>query len=140
MARRSSLLSRRWVERELSRRGGWIGIAVLILVLVNVGWSNPATVAIVVLATLLHFLLWTPVYCGAETRDETACRNNARGLLMGCHLQEHQWQKMKMAIHVHAWRKLARRVFGQNPAQSIGTLAAVVASMAAVVQTFSQVT
>ena len=59
MARRSSLLSRRWVERELSRRGDWIGIGVLVLVFAGDGWrGQPAAVAIVVLVTVLHFLLW----------------------------------------------------------------------------------
>jgi len=131
------VLSRRWVERELSRRGGWIGLAVLIIVAANNGWRDrPVAVAMVVLVTVLHFLLWTPVYCGAETRDETPCRNNARGLLMGCHLQEHRLQKAKMAFRVPEWRALVRRVFGQNPGHTIGVLAAVVAALAAMVQAF----
>jgi hypothetical protein len=44
------------------------------------GWrGQSAAVAIVVLVTVLHFLLWAPVFCGAGTRDGTPCRNNAAG-------------------------------------------------------------
>ena len=101
------------------------------------GWcGQPAAVAIVVLVTVLHVLLWAPVFCGAGTLDGTPCRNNARGLLMGCLLQEDQWQKAKMALRVPAWRELVRRVFSQDPGQSIGVLAAVVAALAAVVRAF----
>ncbi|MGI5375614.1 hypothetical protein ACQEV2_15450 [Streptomyces sp. CA-251387] len=31
-------------------------------------------------------------------RNGTFCRRNASGLLMGCDLRQHRWQKMKMIV------------------------------------------
>jgi hypothetical protein len=41
-------------------------------------------------------LFLAPVWCGAFTRKNEFCRNNSWGLLLGCHLREHRWQKFKM--------------------------------------------
>ena len=55
-----------------------------------------------------YFLFQAPLWCGAITRDGTLCRNNSSGLLIGCHLREHKWQKLKMAFIPKAWRELNR--------------------------------
>src|SRR5450759_5014924 len=87
----------------------------------------------------LYFMFSVPAWCSAMTRQNMLCRNNAYGLLMGCHLREHRWQKLKMAIVPRAWRALMARVWRQNRAQSVGLLLTAVASMAAAAQAVAAV-
>jgi hypothetical protein len=58
-----------------------------------------------------YFLLQAKVPCCAENRDLTFCRNNARGLLGGCHIVQHRWQNLKMLIHRNRWARLGRGLF-----------------------------
>jgi hypothetical protein len=49
------------------------------------------------------------------------CRNNSTGMLLGCHLREHKWQKLKMIAIPLADRStsrhhLARNTTGTRPA------------------------
>ena len=55
-----------------------------------------------------YFLFQAPLWCGAITREGALCRNNSSGLLIGCHLREHKWQKLKMTFVPKAWRELNR--------------------------------
>ncbi|WP_043486930.1 MULTISPECIES: hypothetical protein [Streptomyces] len=72
-------------------------------------WINSAAGPAVVIALSLATLVWcafqAPVTCGAPVRDhDDGCRENAYGLLMGCHRRQHRWQKLKMVI----WRRQMR--------------------------------
>ncbi|QBI56003.1 hypothetical protein EKD16_21235 [Streptomonospora litoralis] len=75
------------------------------------GWLNPAIGTGVILAlaalSMFYFFFQVPRPCGAWNRGERGrCRNNAYGLLRGCHLQEHKWQNMRMLVNYHRWREL----------------------------------
>lgn len=65
------------------------------------------------------------MWCCAETRGKELCRNNAYGILMGCHLRQHKSQKLKMAFKYSSWGKLARQVLS-----SVGGKAATVSALA----------
>lgn len=90
---------------------GWYGLAA--------GWFGghvPAALAAIALVSLtgaLHLLFREPLlWCGAVNRDGTFCRNNARGVLMGCNqVRQHKWQKVKMTFVPMAWRQLSGSVF-----------------------------
>jgi len=71
----------------------------LALILALAGWFAHLFTAVVILvlsvAALLYVLVQAPVWCGAIIRDGKMCRNNSSGVLLGCHLRQHKWQKLR---------------------------------------------
>jgi hypothetical protein len=62
---------------------------------------------ILAVASFGYFVFWIPVWCGAANRQTgTFCRNNSHGLMMGCSLRQHKWQKFKGLWYRGRWRKL----------------------------------
>ena len=57
-----------------------------------------AVVLILALAALGYFLVQAPVWCCAITRDGLLCRKNSHGLLLGCSIRQHRWQRMKQTF------------------------------------------
>lgn len=45
----------------------------------------------------VYFFFRVPAWCGASGREGT-CRNNSKGVLMGCHLRQHKWRKFKLVV------------------------------------------
>ncbi|WP_194894623.1 hypothetical protein [Catenulispora pinisilvae] len=73
-----------------------------------------------------------PAWCGAPIRKKDAyCHNNAHGLLMGCHLRQHKWEKLKMAIAPKRWRELAGRCLASTQ-QKLAALAGVASSISTI--------
>ncbi len=68
---------------------GWLGLVVVVWGLTH---SWPAGLLLMgALILLLYFLFGTPTWCGAPIREEgQTCRNNAYGVLRGCHLRQHR--------------------------------------------------
>jgi hypothetical protein len=109
----------------------WAAIPVLIWV-----WTRPAdpTLRVAVSVTyVVFFLLAAQVWCGAENRNGTYCRNNSTGLLVGCHLRQHRWQKLTSLTRARRARELAGRLFHdpQTGAAVVGAAAAVISGAAA---------
>jgi len=50
------------------------------------------------LAALGYFLFQAPMWCGAETRKGEWCRNNSHGLVRGCSIRQHKWQRVKQTF------------------------------------------
>ena len=76
-------------------------------------------------AVLLWSFFQAPVTCGAPVRGrDDGCRNNAAGLLMGCHIRQHRWQKLKMSIVRRRVRDFCSGLFSDGKATLV-TLAAV---------------
>ncbi|MFH8746096.1 hypothetical protein ACH4GK_02345 [Streptomyces rimosus] len=72
-------------------------------------------------------VLWSffqaPVTCGAPVRGRPdGCRNNASGLLLGCHIRQHRWQKLKMLIVRRQVRAFCAGLFSDGKA-TVVTLA-----------------
>jgi hypothetical protein len=108
----------------------WVG-----LVLGKVTTSIVGLVLILSAAAVVYFLFQAPLWCGAITREGALCRNNSSGLLIGCHLREHKWQKLKMTFVPKAWRELNRGLWA-TPREGVNTLAGLgsaVSALAAVV-------
>ena len=89
---------------------------------------GPGVIAILSALVVLYTLFQAPMWCCAETRSREPCRNNAYGILLGCHLRQHKWQKVKMAVRQQYWGKLGRRVFS-----SVGGQAATFSAFAGMV-------
>jgi hypothetical protein len=78
-------------------------------------------ILVISVAALLYFLLQTPVWCGAITRGDRLCRNNSHGLLLGCHLREHKWQKIRMTFAAKGWNVINRGLW-TSPREILATL------------------
>jgi hypothetical protein len=83
------------------------------------GWFSghvPAALAAIALVSVTgaaHLLFREPLlWCGADNRNGTRCRNNAKGLLMGCNqVRQHKWQKVQLIVHPSGWSDLTQSVF-----------------------------
>ncbi|MEV0903700.1 hypothetical protein [Streptomyces hokutonensis] len=113
-----------------SRLGGlgqWWGVIAAALLVA--AWINKAAGPVVVVSLSSLVLIWcffqAPVTCGAPVRGrEDGCRNNATGLLMGCHIRQHRWQKLKLLIVRRRVREFCTGLFSDGK-ETLVTLAAV---------------
>jgi hypothetical protein len=127
----SGLLGKYWGFLALAVAvAAWIGLA-----LGHVATSFVALILVLSVASLGYFLFQAPLWCGATTREGLSCRNNSSGLLIGCRLREHKWQKLKMAIVPRAWRELNRGLWAtpRDGVTTLSGLSAVASALAAVV-------
>ena len=88
----------------------WWGFALVVALLAALPTrAVPATILFALSGLgLVWALFFAPVWCGAVTRKDEFCRNNSWGLLLGCHLREHRWQKFKMMFVSRRWQQLNR--------------------------------
>lgn len=113
-----------------SRLGGlgqWWGVIAAALLIA--AWINKAAGPVIVASLSVLVLIWcffqAPVTCGAPVRGrEDGCRNNATGLLMGCHIRQHRWQKLKLLIVRRRVREFCTGLFSDGK-ETLVTLAAV---------------
>ncbi len=85
------------LARLLTRYWGYIALAVAVLGFVFHGLSWAVILALS-LAASGYFLVAAPVSCCAVTRTGELCRDNSRGLLLGCHRRQHRWQRLKQTF------------------------------------------
>ncbi|MFE6163507.1 hypothetical protein ACFQ7F_31870 [Streptomyces sp. NPDC056486] len=105
--------------------GQWWGV--LAGALLIAAWINSAAGPAVVVTLSAVVLLWcffqAPVTCGAAVRGRAdGCRNNAAGLLLGCHIRQHRGQKLKMLIIRRQVRAFCSGLFSDGKA-AVVTLA-----------------
>ena len=86
---------------------------------------GPGLLAALSALTLIYFAFRAPMWCGAVTRGNQLCRNNSKGLLFGCTLRQHKWQKLKMLITPEKWRLLNDGLWS-SPSSALGTVGNVV--------------
>ena len=107
--------------------GEWWGVlagALLIAAWIN-RTAGPAVVITLSGIVLLWCLFQAPVPCGAEVRAKggrDGCRNNARGLLLGCHITQHRLQKLRMLLFRRQIRTFCSGLFSDGKA-TVVTLA-----------------
>ncbi|WP_225841412.1 hypothetical protein [Streptomyces albus] len=112
-------------NKKLGGLGQWWGV--LAGVLLIAAWVNKAAGPAVVISLSAVVFLWcffqAPVTCKADVRGRTdGCRNNASGLLLGCHIRQHRLQKLKMLIVRRQVRAFCTGLFSDGKA-TIVTLA-----------------
>lgn len=87
----------------------------VVILLIIYGWASGSfsagALAILSGVAFLYTLFQAPVWCCAHTRGNELCRNNAGGLLRGCWIREHRWQKLKMLAKTESWRNLIGKFF-----------------------------
>jgi hypothetical protein len=91
------LVVKRRVGRFLARYWGYVAL----IVAVAGAFQHLATLAVLVLAGLafLYLLVQAPLVCAAAGR-EGPCRNNSHGILLGCWIRQHKWQRVKATVHL----------------------------------------
>lgn len=121
--------------KGLAKYWGYIALVILL----TAWWTTevgPAFLVILSALVTLYFLFQAPVWCGAINRDGTLCRRNASGLLLGCSLRQHKWQKLKMTVVPHAWRRLNQGLWAtpQTSLATIATCLGIVSTVAALIR------
>jgi hypothetical protein len=98
---------------------------------------GPAVLYLLSAAVISWSLFSAPAWCGGATRNRRApfCRNNPRGLLLGCHLREHRWQKFKMLFYSRRWAEFSRGTWA-NPSAKLATVSGVIGIVSAVATGF----
>src|SRR5689334_22471434 len=100
------------------RYWGYGLLAVLVFLIINRQW-DPTVVLVLAGAAAIYFFFQVPVWCGADTRDGKACRNNSRGLLFGCNqFRQHKMQVLKAAVIPRSVRDL-RCAYWASPNQRL---------------------
>ena len=79
------------------------------------------------LAALGYFLFQAPMWCGAETRKGDWCRNNSHGLLRGCSLRQHKWQRLKQTFTPAGARAVVAT--SKSVSGALGTIGGVVSGV-----------
>ena len=85
------------LSRLFTRYWGYLALAIAVLgfLLHSLGL---AVILALSLAALGYFLLQAPVWCGAEIRTGEPCRKNSHGLLRGCSIRQHKWQRVRQTF------------------------------------------
>jgi hypothetical protein len=115
----------------------WLGFGLVIALLAALP-SREVPAAILFLLSGLGFvwaLFFAPVWCGADTRKHESCRNNSWGLLLGCHLRQHRWQKFKMMFINRRWQQLNKGLWS-SPAAILATVSGIISIIGFVVAIF----
>jgi hypothetical protein len=118
------------IGRFLTRYWGYLAIAIAIsgYFIHGLGW---AVVLALSLAALGYFLLQAPVWCGAMTRKGEMCRKNSHGLLRGCSLRQHKWQRFKQTFTPAGGRALVAT--SKSASGAITTIGGVISSLQVII-------
>lgn len=118
--------------RGFGKYWGWVVFAVLVA-----GWLTldfgPVVLVVLSGVSAFYFFFNVPVWCGAAGRGG-ACRHNSHGVLMGCHLRQHKWQKLKMIFWTARWARLRQELF-QNATTTLASLSGILAVTSGVAST-----
>jgi hypothetical protein len=121
------------------------GFIVLLALLVPAWWvlvTAPGVVGPLFLFVLslvdgYYFLFQaTLIPCHAETRHGNKCRNNtAGGVLPGCWIYEHKWDRLKMLMRPWRWDELRQRLCSSTRSvlATLGAMATIASGMSSVI-------
>jgi hypothetical protein len=114
------------LARLLTRYWGYLAVAIAIagFFLHGIGL---AVILALSLAALGYFLFQAPMWCGAETRKGEWCRKNSHGLLRGCSLRQHKWQRLRQTFTPTGARAVAAT--SKSVSGALGTIGGVVAGV-----------
>lgn len=127
--------------RGKSKLWQYWGYGVLAVLLLSLGSSafGPGIYAVLVGLLLLFVLFQAPMYCGAINRKRGGvvefCRNNSTGLILGCHLRQHKWQKFGHDWWSLSWHQKTRGIWTGAQAK-LATLSFVIGTVTGVIGVF----
>lgn len=85
------------------------------------GGLPAAAYVVMTLLVVVWALFSAPTWCGAVNRtrgnDVEYCRNNSSGLLLGCWIRQHKFQRFKLAWWTTSWRDRMRGIWAGAPAK-----------------------
>jgi hypothetical protein len=118
------------ITRLLTRYWGYLALAVAVAgyFLHSLGLAVSLALS---LAALGYFLLQAPVWCGAEIRTGEPCRKNSHGLLRGCSIRQHKWQRVRQTFTPAGGRALLTA--GKSAGGFLALLGGVVAGVQVVI-------
>ncbi|MFF3865052.1 hypothetical protein [Micromonospora sp. NPDC001898] len=128
-------------SRGKSKLWRYWGYGVLAVLLLSLGSSSfgPGIYALLVGLLLFFVLFQAPVYCGAINRKRGGvvefCRNNSAGLVLGCHLRQHKWQKFGRDWWSLGWSEKTRGIWTGAQAK-LATLSFVIGTVTGVIGVF----
>jgi hypothetical protein len=111
----------------------WWGVILVVALLASWRSNEVEAGALLVLSGLVTVwaLFLAPVWCGAATRQRGEfCRNNSWGLLLGCHLRQHKWQKLKILFVHRRWQQFTRGLWS-SPSAILATVSRVLGTASA---------
>ena len=122
------------MSRSKNSLARWWGFALVVAVLAALPSREVPAAILFVLSGLglLWALFFAPVWCGAVTRKHGPCRNNSWGLLLGCHLRKHRWQKFKMMFVSRRWQQMNRGLWS-SPAEILATVSGIITIVGVVI-------
>jgi hypothetical protein len=118
----------------LRRYWGYLALGAVIL-----GWiTHTAAYAVIIILSVLalvYFLVQAPLTCGAAIRKGDHCRNNSHGLLLGCWIRQHKWQRARDVFFSRKWRDVMHDLTAspKDVLGTIGGLASIVSLVIAVI-------
>lgn len=110
--------------RFLQRYWGYLAIALAILCWYTRTFGY-VLIVISSLAALVYFLVQAPLTCCAEIRTGDHCRNNSHGLLLGCWIRQHKWQKARDILVSRKWQNIIHDLTA-SPKDILGTIGGLV--------------
>lgn len=120
-------LLRRALRSRIWRYWGLVLIAIMVLLL-DQHWGV-LPYLIMTLLVVFWTLFAAPSWCGAVNRPRGKaieyCRNNASGLLLGCRINQHKFQRFKRAWWSTSWRDRSQGLWAGAPAK-LATVSGVV--------------
>ena len=96
---------------------------------------GPIAVSAAFALSALWMLLAAPTWCGAKNRGEGYCRNNTSGLLGGCKIRQHKWQRFKALVGLERFQSAFRGWFTGAP-QQVATCGLVISAVGVVAGLF----
>jgi hypothetical protein len=112
-------------RKAISKSWGYVLLPILAWAWL-VAHLGPSPIALMSTLAVGFFLFQAPVPCCAETRKGEWCRNNASGILGGCHFKQHRWQNAKMFFNRETRQKVANGVL-RGISGKAATVSAVIA-------------
>lgn len=117
----------------------WPYWGLIALVIAVTGWLTanigPGGLSLLFALSFVWFLLQAPLPCGAPIRQQgLTCRNNARGLLRGCRVEQHKWQRLRSLFVRPRLARVTRELF-PNALTGLATVGALATLVSTVVTT-----
>jgi hypothetical protein len=121
----------KFLSRLLTRYWGYLALAIAVVGAFDHTFGL-SVVLVLSLAALGYFLLDAPVSCCAVIRTGQSCRNNSSGLLLGCSIRQHKWQRFKQALTPAGGRAVLAA--GKSVTNSLVLLGGVVSGVVALTE------
>jgi hypothetical protein len=126
------------VAKAKSKLWRYWGYGVFAILLLSIGSNafGPGVYAILIGLLIFFVLFQAPVYCGAINRTRSGeiefCRNNSRGLILGCHLRQHKFQKLGQEWWSLGWRDKTKGIW-TGPAAKLATVSGVIGTVTGII-------